>query len=72
MLLDEVQELARVSHTIGLIRSLRTGLDINQQKIKVIFYSEVVQMDCGQCLITKHHFAAMIWKRRTKKRRETR
>ena len=37
MLLDEVQELARVSHTIGLIRSLRTGLDINQQKIKVIF-----------------------------------
>ncbi|HHF3513334.1 hypothetical protein BV006_01390 [Haemophilus influenzae] len=25
MLLDEVQEQARVSHTIGLIRSLRTG-----------------------------------------------
>ncbi|WP_432745036.1 ATP-binding protein [Haemophilus influenzae] len=25
MLLDEVQELARMSHTIGLIRSLRTG-----------------------------------------------
>lgn len=37
MLLDEVQELARVKNTDGIIRSLRTGLDINQNKIKVIF-----------------------------------
>lgn len=37
MLLDEVQELARVKNTAGLVRSLRTGLDINQNKVKVIF-----------------------------------
>ena len=37
MLLDEVQELARSKGNDGLIRSLRTGLDVNQSKIKVIF-----------------------------------
>ncbi|MBE2899049.1 ATP-binding protein [Pasteurellaceae bacterium 20609_3] len=37
LLLDEVQELAREPSTEGLIKSLRTGLDTNQQKIKVIF-----------------------------------
>lgn len=37
LLLDEVQELARVSSTNSLIRSLRTGLDIHQAKVKTIF-----------------------------------
>lgn len=37
LLLDEAQELARSPDTQGLIRSLRTGLDINKHKIKVIF-----------------------------------
>ncbi|HBO38795.1 MAG TPA: selenocysteine synthase [Pasteurellaceae bacterium] len=37
MLLDEVQELARIKDADGLIRSLRTGLDINKNKVKVIF-----------------------------------
>lgn len=37
LLLDEVQELARLNGTGGLIRSLRTGLDINQAKVKTIF-----------------------------------
>ncbi len=37
LLLDEVQELSRLNNTQGLIRSLRTGLDINKDKIKVIF-----------------------------------
>lgn len=37
LLLDEVQELARLKNTDDLIRSLRTGLDIHQQKIKTIF-----------------------------------
>ncbi|MCK3655008.1 selenocysteine synthase [Pasteurellaceae bacterium Macca] len=37
LLLDEIQELARVKETDSFIRSLRTGLDINQRKVKVIF-----------------------------------
>lgn len=37
MLLDEVQELARMKNSEGVIRSLRTGLDTNKHKIKVIF-----------------------------------
>lgn len=37
MLLDEVQELAREKSHAGIIKSLRTGLDTNQNKIKVIF-----------------------------------
>lgn len=37
LLLDEAQELARSNDTQGLIRSLRTGLDINKDKVKVIF-----------------------------------
>lgn len=37
MLLDEVQELARMKNSEGVVRSLRTGLDINKNKIKVIF-----------------------------------
>lgn len=37
MLLDEVQELARIPKTEGLIRSLRTGLDTNKNQVKVIF-----------------------------------
>lgn len=37
LLLDEVQELARIRGTDDFVRSLRTGLDINQNKIKVIF-----------------------------------
>ncbi|MBR1375363.1 MAG: AAA family ATPase [Cardiobacteriaceae bacterium] len=37
LLLDEVQELARISHTEGIIRSLRTGLDVHKNKVKVIF-----------------------------------
>lgn len=37
LLLDEVQELARIRHSDGLIRALRTGLDINQRQIKTIF-----------------------------------
>lgn len=37
LLLDEVQELARIKGTEGIIRALRTGLDINQGKIKTIF-----------------------------------
>lgn len=37
LLLDEIQELARRPDTDGLIRSLRTGLDINQAQIKTIF-----------------------------------
>lgn len=37
MLLDEVQELAREKGNRDFIQSLRTGLDINQSKIKVIF-----------------------------------
>ncbi len=37
LLLDEIQELSRLPDTKGLIRSLRTGLDINKARIKVIF-----------------------------------
>lgn len=37
MLLDEVQELARMKNSDGVVRSLRTGLDTNKHKIKVIF-----------------------------------
>ncbi|WP_115217633.1 ATP-binding protein [Suttonella indologenes] len=37
LLLDEVQELARLSDAKGLIRSLRTGLDVHQYQIKTIF-----------------------------------
>ncbi len=37
LLLDEVQELSRLNDTQGLIRSLRTGLDIHKDKVKVIF-----------------------------------
>lgn len=37
MLLDEVQELVRMKNSEGVIRSLRTGLDTNKHKIKVIF-----------------------------------
>lgn len=37
LLLDEVQELARTKGSEDFIRSLRTGLDIHQHKIKVIF-----------------------------------
>lgn len=37
MLLDEVQEVARIKNSEGLVRSLRTGLDTNKNKIKVIF-----------------------------------
>ncbi len=37
LLLDEIQELARQSGTQGLIRSLRTGLDTNQTRIKTLF-----------------------------------
>lgn len=37
MLLDEVQELARMPNSEGVIRSLRTGLDINKDQLKVIF-----------------------------------
>ncbi|MCW9718940.1 MULTISPECIES: AAA family ATPase [unclassified Avibacterium] len=37
MLLDEVQELAREKGNADFIQSLRTGLDVNQNKIKVIF-----------------------------------
>ncbi|MFB6350008.1 ATP-binding protein [Moraxella sp. ZJ142] len=36
-LLDEAQELARLKNTDGLVRALRTGLDINKSKIKTIF-----------------------------------
>lgn len=37
LLLDEAQELARIKGTDGLIRALRTGLDVNQSRIKTIF-----------------------------------
>ena len=37
LLLDEVQELARMKNTDGIIRSLRTGLDIHKNQVKVIF-----------------------------------
>lgn len=37
LLLDEVQELARLPETDGLIRSLRTGLDVHQDQVKTIF-----------------------------------
>ncbi|KPN71399.1 selenocysteine synthase [Neisseria sp. 83E34] len=37
LLLDEVQELARIKGTEGIIRALRTGLDINQNQVKTIF-----------------------------------
>ena len=37
LLLDEVQELARIADTDHIIRSLRTGLDINQSRVKTIF-----------------------------------
>ncbi|NEN76133.1 ATP-binding protein [Pelistega sp. NLN82] len=37
LLLDEVQELARIKDTEGIVRSLRTGLDIHQDKIKTVF-----------------------------------
>lgn len=36
-MLDEAQELARSGETSGLVRSLRTGLDIHKNQIKVIF-----------------------------------
>lgn len=37
LLLDEIQELARIRGADSVIKSLRTGLDVNQNKIKVIF-----------------------------------
>ncbi len=37
LLLDEVQELARIPNASNLIRSLRTGLDINKNRVKTIF-----------------------------------
>lgn len=37
LLLDEAQELAKANNTAELIRSLRTGLDIHKDKVKVIF-----------------------------------
>ena len=37
LLLDEAQELARLPNTEGMIRSLRTGLDINQSRVKTLF-----------------------------------
>lgn len=37
LLLDEIQELARGKDNAHLVRSLRTGLDINQDKVKTIF-----------------------------------
>ncbi|WP_439294829.1 ATP-binding protein [Lonepinella sp. BR2882] len=37
LLLDEVQELARIPNTSYLIRSLRTGLDLNKNRVKTIF-----------------------------------
>ncbi|WII92605.1 ATP-binding protein [Kingella negevensis] len=37
LLLDEVQELARIPKTENTIKSLRTGLDINQSRVKTIF-----------------------------------
>lgn len=37
LLLDEVQELAKIDDAKGLIRSLRTGLDMNKAQVKVIF-----------------------------------
>lgn len=37
LLLDEVQELARLKDTAQLIKSLRTGLDIHQNRVKTIF-----------------------------------
>lgn len=37
LLLDEVQELARTKNTSHLIKSLRTGMDINQARVKTIF-----------------------------------
>lgn len=37
MLLDEIQELARMKNSDALVRSLRTGLDRHQEQIKVIF-----------------------------------
>lgn len=37
LLLDEIQELTRISEMEGLVRSLRTGLDMYQQQIKTIF-----------------------------------
>ncbi len=37
LLLDEVQELARVRGTEGIVRSLRTGLDRHKDVVKVIF-----------------------------------
>lgn len=37
LLLDEVQELARMKNTDDIVRTLRTGLDMYQDKVKVIF-----------------------------------
>ena len=37
LLFDEVQELARFDDTGGLIRSLRTGLDMHRAQVKVVF-----------------------------------
>lgn len=37
MLLDEIQELARMKNSDELVRSLRTGLDRHQEEVKVIF-----------------------------------
>lgn len=37
MLLDEIQEVARIKDNNELVRSLRTGLDRHQERVKVIF-----------------------------------
>lgn len=37
LLLDEAQELARIPHAEGMIRSLRTGLDVHQNRVKTLF-----------------------------------
>jgi hypothetical protein len=63
LLLDEIQELARKPGTTGLVASLRTGLDLHKDQIKVIFTGSSqagLRAMFGDSRAPFFHFATMI------------
>ncbi|MBI3145248.1 MAG: ATP-binding protein [Pseudogulbenkiania sp.] len=63
LLLDEIQELARKPGTAGLVASLRTGLDLHKDQVKVIFTGSSqagLRAMFGDAKAPFFHFATMI------------
>lgn len=63
LLLDEIQELARKPGTARLVASLRTGLDLHKDQIKVIFTGSSqagLRAMFGDAKAPFFHFATMI------------